>query len=131
MVRIGLSDCRALANIPVTDVARSRQFYEGVLGLEGGIDRGDGGVTYPCGGASAIHIYASPGNAGASTATLSGWIVDDVEGLVDELASRGVDFESYDTAAIKTDDRGVADFGDVRAAWFKDPDGNILSVING
>jgi catechol 2,3-dioxygenase-like lactoylglutathione lyase family enzyme len=125
---MALSDSRVMPAIAVSDMARAREFYEGKLGLTGGSERPDGGVRYPCGDNSSIHVYPSPANAGKSTATLAGFEVDDVEAAVDELTARGVAFEQYDLDPIVTDEKGIARLGDARAAWFKDPDGNILSV---
>ena len=76
-----------------------------------------------------MHVYLSPEHAGKSTATLVGWDVDDVEGGVDELAEKGVVFERYDEGPIITDEKGVATFeGAAKVAYFKDPDGNTLSI---
>lgn len=125
---MGLSENRVIAVIAVSDMGRARAFYEGKVGLSGGEERPDGGVRYPCGGGTAIHVYPSPGNAGKSTATLAGFEVDDIEKTVDELAANGVAFEHYDMDPIRTDEKGVARLGDAKSAWFKDPDGNILSI---
>ena len=63
------------------------------------------------------------------TATLAGWDVDDVEGVVEELTSRGVTFERYDEGPIITDEKGIARFEDgAKVAYFRDPDGNTLSI---
>ncbi len=76
-----------------------------------------------------IHVYLSPEHAGKSTATLAGWGVNDVEAVVDELASKGVAFERYDEGPIITDERGIATFeGGAKVAYFRDPDGNTLST---
>ena len=76
-----------------------------------------------------MHVYLSPGHAGKSTATLAGWGVDDVEEVVEELTSRGVTFERYDEGPIITDERGIATFeGEAKVAYFRDPDGNTLSI---
>ena len=114
------------ATIPVSDMARAREFYEGKLGLSGGKDQEDGGHTYPSGG-SYVHIYPSPGNAGGSGATLAAWMVDDVEGLVDDLIANGITFEQYGEP-LNTDEKGIARLGASEIAWFRDPDGNILAV---
>jgi catechol 2,3-dioxygenase-like lactoylglutathione lyase family enzyme len=116
--------------IAVSDMDAAKEFYEGKLGLSGGVEKGDGGTTYQCSEGTEVHVYPSPGNAGKSGATLAGWWTDDVEGVVDELSSKGVTFEQYDMEELKTNEKGIADFGDVQAAWFKDPDGNILSIGN-
>ena len=115
------------ATIPVSDLARAREFYEGSLGLSGGKDQDDGGHTYPSGDGSYVHIYPSPGNAGRSGATLAAWMVDDVEGAVDELIASGVTFEQYGEP-LNTDEKGIARLGASEIAWFRDPDGNILAV---
>lgn len=128
---MGLSDSEVVAAIAVTDLARARQFYEGALGLSSGSERADDGIRYPCGGGTSIHVYASPDNAGTSSATLAGFQVDDIERTVDVLAANGVTFERYDTDAFKTDEKGIARVGATKSAWFKDPDGNILGVIEG
>ena len=117
------------ATIPVSDVERAVAFYEGTLGLSGGVDQGDGGRTYTCGGGTQIHVYPSPDNAGRSGATLATWTVDDVEREVDDLAAKGVRFEQYGEP-FNTDDKGIARLGDLVGAWFRDPDGNILAVGN-
>jgi catechol 2,3-dioxygenase-like lactoylglutathione lyase family enzyme len=125
---ISLSNYKVGAAVAVSDMSRAKEFYEGKLGLSGGEDSSDGGRTYPCGGRTAIHIYPSPDNAGRSMATLAGWEVDDLEAVVDELTSRGVTFEQYDQPPIETDEKGIATFDEGRVAYFKDPDGNTLSV---
>lgn len=124
---MSLSEHPVAATIPVSDMARAREFYEGKLGLSGGKDQDDGGHTYPSGDGSHIHIYPSPGNAGRSGATLAAWMVDDVEGAVDELIASGVTFEQYGEP-LNTDEKGIARLGASEIAWFRDPDGNILAV---
>jgi catechol 2,3-dioxygenase-like lactoylglutathione lyase family enzyme len=109
-------------------MGKAREFYEGMLGLSNGKERPDGGIRYPCGAGSSLHVYPSPDNAGKSTATLAGFEVDDIEKTVDELTAKGVTFERYDMDPIKTDETGIARLGDAKSAWFKDPDGNILAV---
>jgi catechol 2,3-dioxygenase-like lactoylglutathione lyase family enzyme len=126
---MGLSDSRVAPAIAVSDMDTARRFYEGKLGLSGGRDQDDGGHTYPCGGGTEIHVYPSPGNAGTSGATLAAWMVDDVEGTVDELTANGVTFEQYGEP-FNTDDKGIARLGSSAIAWFRDPDGNILAVEN-
>lgn len=128
---MGLSDSRVVPAIAVSDMNRARAFYEGKLGLAVGEERSDGGVRYPCGEGSSIHVYPSPGNAGRSPATLAGFAVADIESAVDELAAAGVAFEQYDTGPIETDEKGIARLAGTSSAWFKDPDGNVLAVIQG
>lgn len=124
---MSLSDSTVAATIPVSDMERARDFYEGKLGLSGGKDQADGGHTYPCGGGSQIHVYPSPDNAGSSGATLAAWMVDDVEGAVDLLIAAGIAFEQYGEP-LDTDEKGIARLGESEIAWFRDPDGNILAI---
>jgi predicted enzyme related to lactoylglutathione lyase len=118
-----------LANIAVTDVTGAKGFYEGKLGLNPTSNDTDGGTTYACADGTALHVYHSPAGAGVSTATQVGWITDDIDASVDELAANGVEVEQYDTEQLKTDSKGIAAMGDGRAAWFKDPDGNVLGLL--
>jgi catechol 2,3-dioxygenase-like lactoylglutathione lyase family enzyme len=125
---MSLSEYKVAAAVAVSDMDRAREFYEGRLGLAVGTDSGDN-VAYRCGEGSVIHVYSSPDHAGRSTATLAGWYVDDIERVVDELASKGVTFERYAEGPIVTDEKGIASFeGSARVAYFRDPDGNTLSV---
>jgi catechol 2,3-dioxygenase-like lactoylglutathione lyase family enzyme len=104
-----LSEYKVIAGLAVSDMDRAREFYEGKLGLLVGIDSDDN-VAYRCAEGSVLHVYLSPEHAGKSTATLASWYVDDVEGIVDELTSKGVAFEHYDVGAIITDEKGIATF---------------------
>ena|SRR6266568_3966671 len=124
-----LSSYNVGAIAPVSDMARARAFYEGKLGLSASSDDPDGGRTYACGGKTTIHVFPSPGNAGRSSATVAGWTVPDLERVVDDLTSNGVTFERYDTPPFATNAKGIAVLGDSKSAWFKDPDGNILGLI--
>jgi catechol 2,3-dioxygenase-like lactoylglutathione lyase family enzyme len=129
--RMGLSGYKVAAGLAVSDMDRAREFYEGKLGLPVGIDSGDN-LQYRCGEGTVIHVYLSPEHAGKSTATLAGWGVDDVERVVAELTAKGVSFERYDEGPIITDEKGIATFeGDARVAYFRDPDGNTLSIAQG
>jgi catechol 2,3-dioxygenase-like lactoylglutathione lyase family enzyme len=124
---MGLSDCRVIATLAVSDLERAKGFYEGRLGLVPGGPE-PGGVQYPCADGTAVFVYLSPDNAGKSQGTLAGWSVDDLDQTMDDLASRGVAFEQYDQPGIRTDERGVFDGGHLRAAWVNDPDGNTLAI---
>jgi catechol 2,3-dioxygenase-like lactoylglutathione lyase family enzyme len=125
---MGLSGCRVEPTIAVSDMARAREFYEGKLCLTGARDLPDGGVRYESGEGTHVHIYPSPNNAGKSPATIAHWDVADTEATVIELTNNGVTFQRYDLPGLRTDERGIATLGSVKVAWFKDPDGNILSV---
>src|SRR5215207_7207429 len=129
---MGLSRYKVAAAVAVSDLERAREFYEGKLGLSVSVDSGDK-VQYRCAEGSVFHVYLSPEHAGKSTATLAGWGVDDpldvVERVVDELSERGVAFERYNEGPIITDEKGIATFeGGAKVAYFRDPDGNTLSI---
>jgi catechol 2,3-dioxygenase-like lactoylglutathione lyase family enzyme len=125
---MGLSRYKVAAAVAVSDIDSARKFYEGKLGLSVGIDSGEN-LQYRCAEGTVIHVYLSPEHAGKSTATLVGWGVDDVEGVVDELTAKGVAFERYDEGPIITDEKGIARFeGGAKVAYFRDPDGNTLSI---
>lgn len=123
-----LSNKNALANIAVKNLEISRRFYENILGLEEIDSVGEEVVVYRCGNA-AIIVYQSQ-YAGTNKATSATWVVgEDMEVLVKELKSKGVQFEHYDMP--NTTLQGDIHFdGDMKVAWFKDPDGNILNIIN-
>lgn len=126
---MGLNEHSVETLIAVSDLEQARRFYEGQLGLVAELEEGeDEGVHYPCAGGTRIFVYLSPEHAGRSPATIAGWQVDDLDALMDELASRGVRFERYDQPGIRTDERGVFDAGRFRAAWVTDPDGNTLAI---
>jgi catechol 2,3-dioxygenase-like lactoylglutathione lyase family enzyme len=128
---MGLADAEVGATIPVSDMGRALEFYEGKLGLSGGVDQADGGRTFTLAKGTKIHVYPSPDNAGKSGATLAAFAVGDVGSTIDELAGNGVAFEQYGEP-FNTDERGIARFGeDLEGAWMKDPDGNTLGVFNG
>ena len=124
---MGLSDKRVGAVVAVSDMGKAKKFYEGKLGLSGGEDRDDGGTTYSCAGETTIHVYPSPDNAGKSAGTLAAFDVEDCEGTVDELAGNGVEFEQYGDP-INTNQKGIAELGGIKVAWFKDPDGNTIGI---
>ena len=126
---MGLSDGSVETLLAVSDLDRARQFYEQQLGLVPREEADeDQGVHYPCADGTRIFVDLSPAHAGMSGATVAGWLVDDLDQTMDELASRGVEFERYDQPGLKTDERGVFDAGRFRAAWIKDPDGNIMAL---
>jgi catechol 2,3-dioxygenase-like lactoylglutathione lyase family enzyme len=127
-LRMGLSRYKVAAAVAVSDMDSARKFYEGKLGLSVSIDSGDN-LQYRCAEGTVFHVYLSPEHAGKSTATLVGWGVDDVEGVVDELTAKGITFERYDEGPIITDEKGIARFeGGAKVAYFRDPDGNTLSI---
>lgn len=111
--------------LPVVDVARARRFYEEKLGLGPGMARDSGEVIYVSGGA---RIALSPRSEPTTAKhTALSFEVDDVAREVKDLEGRGVKFEDYDLPGLKTDGH-ICVLGSERAAWFKDPEGNILCV---
>lgn len=123
-----LSDKDAAANIAVKDLRVAKKFYEDTLGLKQAGAEGDELVVYKSGN-TMLNVYRSQ-YAGTNKATAVTWTVgDDVEGIVRALRAKGVVFEHYDMPDMKREgDLHVA--GDMKIAWFKDPDGNILNIIN-
>jgi catechol 2,3-dioxygenase-like lactoylglutathione lyase family enzyme len=123
-----LSDAEASAMIAVTDVSQAKSFYGNTLGLNIGEERPTG-LRFECGRGTFIIVYPSP-SAGTTRSTVAGFQVDDLDATMADLRSRGVKFENYDSPGLKTKD-GVAELGPhrVRVSWFKDPDGNILSIV--
>lgn len=114
--------------IPVTDINKSREFYENVLGLaQSAMEVPPDGMLYDAGDGTHLFIY----QRGPSKAdhTLASFTVENIEEAVNELSQKGVAFEHYDMPNLKTDEKGIAAMGNAKSAWFKDPDGNILSIV--
>ena len=121
-----LSDGTVFATISVSDIAKGKQFYGETLGLKQ-TDENPGGVTYESGGGK-LFVYQSS-TAGTGQATCASWNVNDVDGAVADLKGKGVMFEQYDLPG-GTREGDVHIMGGMKAAWFKDPDGNMLSVAS-
>ena len=122
-----LREIDAVATLAVKDLDASARFYEGTLGLKRAGAEGDEAVMYVSGDTT-INVYRSS-FAGTNKATALTWAVDDVEDVVRTLKAKGVKFEHYDLPEMRREG-DVHVSGDIRVAWFKDPDGNILSVVN-
>jgi catechol 2,3-dioxygenase-like lactoylglutathione lyase family enzyme len=122
---LGKADAKPM--IAVKDLDRARKFYEDTLGLKEVADFGEG-FTVKSGGTE-VNVYRSE-FAGTNKATALNFEVDDIEDEVEELKSRGVFFEHYDLPGLERQgDLHVAQ--GFKTAWFKDPDGNILSLAEG
>jgi catechol 2,3-dioxygenase-like lactoylglutathione lyase family enzyme len=117
----------AQANLAVRNLAAARSFYEQTLGLSPAHEEGGELVVYKSGN-SLLNVYRSD-YAGTNQATAVTWTVDDVDEVVRNLKGRGVSFEHYDMPGLKRQG-DVHIGGDMRVAWFKDPDGNILNVVD-
>ena len=126
-----LENSNATANLAVKDLEKAKAFYEKTLGLSQ-VDDMDGELIVYKSGDTLINVYHSQ-FAGTNKATAASWAVGDQIGvIVKSLRSKGVTFEHYDEPDLKTDAKGIARGGDNRGptiAWFKDPAGNILSVV--
>jgi predicted enzyme related to lactoylglutathione lyase len=116
----------AAAAIPAQDIKRARQFYEQKLGLVATEESPDGGVRYAA-GSSFFMVFPSRGKASGDH-TQIGLDVDDINAAVTELKSKGVKIEEYDYPDFKTKD-GIVEMGDGKGAWFKDSEGNLISLL--
>jgi catechol 2,3-dioxygenase-like lactoylglutathione lyase family enzyme len=124
-----LGDKDAVANIAVKNLEIAKKFYEETLGLTQIGAEGQEVIVFRS-GSSTIYVYKSQ-YAGTNQATALTWVVGkDIEGVVRKLKDKGVTFEHYDMPDVTLEgDIHVA--GNMKVAWFKDPDGNILNIING
>ena len=122
-----LRDIDAVATLAVKNLGKAAKFYEETLGLTRAGAEDDEVVVFESGD-TRINVYRSS-YAGTNKATALTWPVDDVDDVVRTLKAKGVKFEHY--ALPDTKRQGdVHVSGDIKVAWFKDPDGNILSVVN-
>lgn len=123
-----LGEKTAAATLAVKDMGAAKEFYEGTLGLIK-IDSEDVGGAMYISGDSRVFVYESQ-FAGTNKATAASWGVgDDLEKVVNDLKSKGVAFEHYDMPGI-TREGDIHIMGELKSAWFKDPDGNILNLVN-
>jgi predicted enzyme related to lactoylglutathione lyase len=117
-------DTKAFSGFSVDDVPRAKEFYGETLGLEV-TDEGDAAVLQIA-GERPIFVYPKPNHEPASF-TILNFPVSDIESAVDQLTERGIEFERYE--GIEIDDKGIFRGEGPLIAWFKDPAGNVLSVI--
>jgi len=123
-----LSDKNAVANIAVKDLETAKRFYQDALGLQL-IDSNTQEVIVFKSGNSMIIVYKSQ-YAGTNKATAMTWTVgDNIEEVVQALKAKGITFEHYNLPNITLED-DIHVYGEMKVAWFKDPDGNILNLIN-
>ena len=118
-------DAKAFSGFSVDDIPKAQEFYGRTLGLD--VTEQNGMLFLHIAGGSKILVYPKPDHVPASF-TILNFPVGDIEEAVDELGRRGVRFESYE-GELKTDDKGIFRGGGPLIAWFKDPAGNILSVL--
>ena len=122
-----LGNTDAVAMLAVKDLGKAARFYEETLGLSRADTEDDEAIVFESGDTT-INVYRSS-FAGTNKATALTWTVDDIEDVVRRLRSKGITFEHYDLPDTRREG-DVHVSGDIKVAWFKDPDGNILSVAN-
>jgi catechol 2,3-dioxygenase-like lactoylglutathione lyase family enzyme len=122
-------DTKAFSSFSVPDLEETKRFYGETLGLD--VEEHPEGLELKLAGGASVFVYPSPTYT-APKHTVLNFSVDDIDQAVDALNERGVRMEQYDMEDIKTDERGIvrSDDGGPRAiAWFKDPSGHVLSVL--
>jgi catechol 2,3-dioxygenase-like lactoylglutathione lyase family enzyme len=117
---------KAFSGFSVDDIQTAKKFYGETLGLE--VSENHGLLSLHLAGGATVLIYPKPNHA-AATFTILNFPVDNIEEAVDQLTKKGVRFEHYEGGDLKTDEKGVFRGGGPLIAWFKDPAGNILSVL--
>jgi catechol 2,3-dioxygenase-like lactoylglutathione lyase family enzyme len=127
-----LKNSKAFSSFSVDDIKKAKEFYGGTLGLDVNVTP-EGLELHLAGGGVPVFIYPST-DYHAPEHTVLNFLVDDVDEAVDKLEKRGVHMEHYDMPEIKTDAKGImrngnGDMGPKAIAWFKDPAGHILSVL--
>jgi catechol 2,3-dioxygenase-like lactoylglutathione lyase family enzyme len=125
-----LADKNVAATLAVKDIDVAKKFYTDTLGLELVGSEEDGEFLVLRTGHSTINVYRSD-YAGTNRATAASWVVgDELEDVVHTLKDKGVKFERYDMPNMIRDG-DIYRAGDMKVAWFKDPDGNILNLASG
>ncbi len=127
-----LKSDKAFSGFSVNDIQKAKAFYGQTLGVD--ISDGPmGNLELKIGNGATVFIYPKP-NHKPATYTVLNFPVDNIDSAVDELTQKGVTFEHYDMGDFKTDSKGILRGGGEYGpsiAWFKDPAGNILSVLEG
>jgi len=121
-----LKHSKAFSGFSAGDIQTAKKFYSETLGLD--VAESHGLLTLQLAGGNNVLIYPKPNHVPA-TFTVLNFPVKDVDLAVDELTKRGVRFEIYDLPDLKTDKKGIMRGNGPTIAWFKDPAGNVLSVI--
>ncbi len=119
---------RAFSGFAVDDIAAARAFYGETLGLA--ISEVNGMLRLHIGTDGEVLVYPKPGHVPA-TYTILNFPVDDIDAAVDALTLAGVRFTIYNEGRLQTDAKGIVRGGGPQIAWFTDPAGNILSVLEG
>ena len=121
-----LQDSKAFSGFAVPDMEKAKEFYGKTLGLK--ISDDHGMLILHLAGGNNVLIYPKPNHVPA-TFTILNFPVDDVDQAVDKLSKRGVHFVIYEQGDVQTDKKGIMRGNGPTIAWFKDPAGNILSVL--
>lgn len=124
--QVMLKQARAGATLPAQDMARAKTWYSEKLGLTPTGEDRFGAATYELAEGTGFALFQSSGRP-SGTHTQLGFDVEDVPGAVKELKARGVKFEDYNSPPLVTVD-GIAEMGEVKGAWFKDSEGNLLAI---
>jgi len=123
-----LQKSKAFSSFSVDDVKKAKEFYKETLGLEVK-DNPMGVIEVVVSGSSNILLYPKPNHVPA-TFTVLNFLVEDIDQAADALIAKGVKFEIYNHESIKTDQKGISrGNGGPNIAWFRDPAGNILSIL--
>ena len=121
-----LGDSKATSGFAVKDLAAAREFYEGTLGVEVEVLTEEHGVTALKLAGGDVLMYLNPEMTPASY-TMLNFEVDDIDATVDALAERGVSFQRYD--GFDHDEKGIVRGPGPQIAWFEDPSGNVIAVM--
>ncbi len=116
------------ATLPAEDLARAVKFYTEQLGLKNLDSPEEGSALLEAGKGSQIFMYQRARTKAEHTAAT--FYLDDLEGTVKALTAKGVKFEHYDFPNFKTNEMGIAETGDTKAAWLTDPEGNIIALVS-
>ena len=116
---------KAFSSFSVDNLEEAKKFYGQTLGLE--VSESEEGLNLQIKGGNDVFIYPKPDHVPA-TFTVLNFVVDDVNRTVDELSKLGIRFQIYNNGELKTDDKGIFQ-GKPKIAWFKDPAGNFLSIL--
>ena len=120
-----LNKAMVTPTLPAVNLKRARKFYEEKLGLKVTMEDPSPGIMLQCGKGTMMYVYQRA--ATKADHTVASFAVDNIDAEVKDLKGKGIKFEEYDMPGIKTVD-SVATFGGMKSAWFKDTEGNILSV---
>ncbi|MFF0911256.1 VOC family protein [Microbacterium enclense] len=119
---------RAFSGFSVDDLDTARRFYQDTLGLDVEVLEGSGFLQLTLGSGGRVLVYGKPNHEPASFTVLN-FPVDDIDVAVDDLIARGVNTKIYDDADFPTDSRGIMREMGPAIAWFRDPAGNVLAVL--